>query len=97
MNVTTNIHQVNHNDYYICIDEIVEHDADGNPAVVKNICYVIKPNGDSVVFNTSPYQHHSNMLDLAMTWTDCDCPENSDEFGIPQKWDSVNLQEWIVS
>ena len=83
--------------HIIAIDEIVEHDADGNPSVVKNMCFVIRPNGDSLVFNTSPYAHHDAIMEMAEVWISCDCPENKDEFGIPQKWDADSLHVLVSS
>ncbi len=77
------------------IDEMVEHDMDGCPSVVKNICFVIRPNGNGLVFNVSPYAHHDAIMDMAKTWIACDCPENKDEFGIPQKWDADSLHDWV--
>ena len=81
----------------ISVDELIEHDADGNPSVIKNVCIVIRPNGNSLVFNVSPYTHVEFIVDMAKTWIACDCPENKDEFGIPQKWDADSLHVLVTS
>ena len=75
----------------IRIDEMVEHDMDNNPTVLKNICLVTKPNGEIVVFNISPYTHADSIIDMAEVWIACDCPEKKDQFGIRQKWDADSL------
>ena len=94
MNVTTEtIRDELFDGHLIRVDELIEHDADGNPSVVKNMCFVIRPNGDSLIFNVSPYAHVEHIMDMATIWIECDCPENKDEFGIPQKWDSDSLRE----
>ena len=94
MITTTNIHTIpTPYDATICIDEIVEHDADGNPAVIKNICYIVKPSSDSIVFHTSPYQSPLEILNLAKAWVELGCPENKDELGLPQEWHWENMTE----
>ena len=65
---TFNIRDENFNDHTIRVDEMTEHDADGNPTVVKNICFVISPVGDSVVFNCSPYTHVDMVVAYAKEW-----------------------------
>ena len=75
------------------IDEMVEHDMDGNPSVVKNVCFVFRPNGTGLVFNVAPYAHHDAIMEMAEVWIALGCPENKDEFGIPKKWDRDSLQE----
>ena len=81
----------------ISVDELIEHDADGNPSVVKNVCIVIRPNGNSLVFNVSPYAHHDGIMEMVEVWIACGCPENKDEFGIPQKWDRDSLYRQVGS
>jgi hypothetical protein len=81
--------------HIIRVDEVMEYDMDGNPSVIKNICFVTRPNGDNVVFNVSPYYNAGMIVTMAQTWIACDCPENKDEFGIPQKWDSISMTQWI--
>ena len=73
------------------IDEMVEHDMDGCPSVVKNICFVIRPNGNGLVFNVSPYTHHDAIMEMVEAWIALGCPEDKDEFGIPKKWDADSL------
>tara|TARA_Y100000310_G_C20590400_1_gene767685 strand:- start:74 stop:370 length:297 start_codon:yes stop_codon:yes gene_type:complete len=79
------------------IDEMVEHDMDGNPSVVKNVCFVFRPNGTGLVFNVSPYAHHDAIMEMAEIWIACGCPENKDELGIPQKWDADSLHVLVTS
>ena len=81
-----------YNDHIINIDEITELDADNNPSVIKNLCYIVMPNGETSVFNTSPYAHTDNIIDYAKQWIDLGCPLNKDKLGISQKWDEKNLR-----
>ena len=83
--------------HFILVDELIEYDADGNASVIKNMCRVIRPNGDSLIFNVSPYIHPEFIVDMAKTWIACDCPENKDELGIPQKWDADSLHVLVTS
>ena len=79
----------------IRVDELTELNANGNIAVIKNMCFVVRPNGDSLIFNVSPFTHVEFIIDMAKAWIACDCPENKDEFGIPQKWDADSLHDWV--
>ena len=88
---TTTIRDENFNDHIIRVDEMIEHDTDGNPTVVKNICLVDKPNKETVVFNVSPYTHADSIIDCAKEWIGFGCPEKKDQFGISQKWDADSL------
>jgi hypothetical protein len=89
---TTTIRDENFNDHNIRVDEMIEHDTDGNPTVVKNICLVDKPNNETVIFNVSPYTHADSIIGYAKEWIGFGCPENKDQFGIPQKWDADSLR-----
>ena len=92
MNTTTEtIRNEPFDGHIIRVDELTELDMDGNIAVIKNICFVVRPNGDSLIFNVSPYTHHDFIMDMAKAWISLDCPENKDEFGIPQKWNADRL------
>lgn len=95
--VTETIRDESFEDHIIRVDEMIEYDMDGNPAVVKNICFVIRPNGDSMVFNVSPYTHAGMIVTMAQTWIACDCPMDCDEYGIARKWDSISLHQWVAS
>ena len=77
--------------HIVRVYEDVEYDMSGCPSVVKNICIVIRPNGDGLIFNVSPYAHHDAIMEMAEIWIACGCPENKDEFGIPQKWNLTIL------
>ena len=79
------------------IDEMIEHDMDGNPSVVKNMCFVFRPNGTWLVFNVSPYAQHDAIMEMAEVWISLGCPENKDELGIPQKWDRDSLHKLVAS
>jgi len=98
MNTTTEtIRDEFFEDHIIRVDELTELDMDGNIAVIKNMCFVVRPNGDSLIFNVSPYTHVEFIIEMAKTWIACDCPENKDEFGIPQKWDAASLHVLVSS
>jgi len=98
MNTTTEtIRDEFFEDHIIRVDELTELDMDGNIAVIKNMCFVVRPNGDSLIFNVSPYTHVEFIIEMAKTWIACDCPENKDEFGIPQKWDADSLHVLVSS
>ena len=89
---TLTIRDENFNDHIIRVDEMTEHDANGNPTVVKNICFVTQPTGDNLIFNCSPYTHADMIVAYAKEWIGLGCPENKDELGIPQKWDANSLR-----
>ena len=98
MNTTTEtIRDEFFEDHIIRVDELTELDMDGNIAVIKNMCFVVRPNGDSLIFNVSPYTHVEFIIEMAKTWIACDCPENKDKFGIPQKWDADSLHVLVSS
>jgi len=98
MNTTTEtIRDEFFEDHIIRVDELTELDMDGNIAVIKNMCFVVRPNGDSLIFNVSPYTHVEFIIEMAKTWIACDCPENKDELGIPQKWDADSLHVLVTS
>ena len=84
-------------DHFIRVDELTELNMDGNIDSIKNMCFVVLPDGESRIFNVSPYTHVEFIIDMAKTWIACDCPEKKDEFGIPQKWDADSLHVLVSS
>ena len=83
--------------HLIRVDELTELNMDENIDSIKNMCFVIRPNGDSLIFNVSPFAHVEFIIDMAKAWISLDCPENKDEFGIPQKWDADSLHVLVTS
>ena len=80
-------------DHFIRVDELTELNMDGNIDSIKNVCWVIRPDGESRIFNVSPYTHADLIMGYAIEWILLGCPENKDEFGIPQKWDADSLRD----
>ena len=95
--ITETIRNQSWQDHIIRVDEVMEYDMDGRIAVVKNICFVTRPNGDNMVFNVSPYTHAGMIVTMAQTWIACDCPMDCNEYGIARKWDSISLNQRAAS
>jgi hypothetical protein len=100
-----NILNVMHNNHRILIDKITEYDYNGDMAVVKKMCTVIRydnySDGEEIVtpmiFNVSPYTSLVDMHTMARVWIDCGCPSDGDANGIPRKWTKESLHEWVAS
>ena len=95
----TNILNVVYNDHRILVDNLTEYDYNGDVAVVKKVCTVIRYDGDNVtpmIFNVSPYTSLVDMDIMARAWIDCGCPSDCDTIGIPRKWTKESLHEWVA-
>ena len=89
MNKTINLLNIEHERHTIVIDRNIEIDFDGNESVAKHICYVITPNGDSGVFNVSPYTDADEIEVMAKVWVACGCPDIDNP--LQQKWTNNTL------
>ena len=95
-----NILNVVYNNHRILIDKLTEYDYNGDMAVVKKMCTVIRYDGDDatpMIFNVSPYTSLVDMHTMVRVWIDCDCPMDCNEYGIARKWDKISLHEWVAS
>ena len=99
---TTNDSLLNvmYSNHRIVIDELIEYDYNGDMALTKKMCTVIRYNGDDatpMIFNVSPYESLADMRDMAQAWIACGCPSDSDTIGgVPSKWTKENLHAWIA-
>lgn len=95
-----NILNVMYSNHRILIDKLIEYDYNGDMAVAKKICTVIRYNGDDakpMIFNVSPYTGLVDMHTMARVWIDYGCPSDSDTIGgVPSKWTKENLHAWIA-
>ena len=101
-----NILNVMYSNHRILIDKITEYDYNGDVAVVKKMCTVVRYAGsfldgtDSatpMIFNVSPYESLMDMHDMAKAWIACGCPSDSDTIGgVPSKWTKENLHKWVA-
>ena len=104
MNTTNNnILNVVYNGHRILIDKITEYDYNGDMAVVKKMCTVIRytsiydsDDATPMIFNVSPYTSLDDMVIMAKVWIDCGCPSDCDAIGIPRKWDKDSLHAWVA-
>jgi hypothetical protein len=106
MKITNNnILNVMYNNHRILIDKITEYDYNGDIAVVKKMCTVVRYAGsfldgtDSaipMIFNVSPYTGLTDMHDMAKVWIACGCPSDGDTNGVPRKWTKDNLHAWVA-
>jgi hypothetical protein len=90
-----------YSNHRILIDKLIEYDYNGDMAVAKKICTVIRYNGDDatpMIFNVSPYTGLVDMHTMAQAWIACGCPSDSDTIGgVPSKWTKENLHAWIAA
>jgi len=101
----TNILNAMHNNHRILIDKITEYDYNGDIAVVKKMCIVIRydnySDGEEIatpmIFNVSPYTGLVDMHTMARVWIDCGCPSDGDYKGVPRKWTKDSLHAWVAS
>ena len=95
-----NILNVMYNNHRILIDKITEYDYNGDMAVVKKMCTVVRYlniNGATpMIFNVSPYTSLVDMHTMVRVWIDCGCPMDCNEYGIARKWDKISLHEWVA-
>ena len=95
-----NILNVMSKKHRILIDNITEYDYNGDVAVVKKICTVVRYlniNGATpMIFNVSPYTGLMDMHTMARTWIDCGCPTWDGSANFPRKWTKENLQAWVA-
>ena len=95
-----NLLNVMYSNHRIVIDELIEYDYNGDMALTKKMCTVIRYNGDDatpMIFNVSPYESLADMHTMARAWIDCGCPSDSDTIGgVPSKWTKENLHAWIA-
>jgi len=95
-----NLLNVMYSNHRIVIDELIEYDYNGDMALTKKMCTVIRYNGDDatpMIFNVSPYESLADMRDMAQAWIACGCPSDSDTIGgVPSKWTKENLHAWIT-
>ena len=94
-----NILNVMHNNHRIVIDKLIEYDYNGDMAVAKKLCTVIRYNGDDatpMIFNVSPYTGLVDMHAMARVWIDCGCPSDGDYKGTPRKWTKDSLHAWVA-
>jgi hypothetical protein len=95
----TNIVNTMHNRHRILIDKLTEYDYNGDMAVAKKICTVIRYDGDKVtpmIFNVSPYTSLVDMHTMARVWIDCGCPSDGNAMGVPRKWTKESLHAWVA-
>jgi hypothetical protein len=102
----TTILNVMYSNHRILIDKITEYDYNGDLAVAKKMCTVVRYQHDDdgvctsaipMVFNVSPYTSLVDMHSMAQAWIACGCPNNSDTIGgVPSKWTKENLHAWIA-
>tara|TARA_R110002110_G_scaffold10376_2_gene50943 strand:- start:10 stop:330 length:321 start_codon:yes stop_codon:yes gene_type:complete len=99
-----NILNVMYNNHRILIDKITEYDYNGDMAVVKKMCTVIRytsihdsDDATPMIFNVSPYTSLVDMHTMARVWIDCGCPMDCDEYAIARKWTKGSLHEWVAS
>ncbi len=99
-----NILNVVYNNHRILIDKLTEYDYNGDMAVVKKMCTVIRYDNYSdgteittpMIFNVSPYTSLVDMHTMVRVWIDCGCPSDSDTIGIPRKWTKDSLHAWVA-
>ena len=100
-----NILNVMYSNHRILIDKITEYDYNGDVAVVKKMCTVIRYENDDedmcetatpMIFKVSPYTGLMDMHDMAKVWIACGCPSDGDTNGVPRKWTKENLHEWVA-
>ena len=110
MKITNNnILNVMYNNHRILIDKITEYDYNGDIAVVKKMCTVVRYTYDDeanssdecetatpMVFNVSPYESLVDMDIMVRVWIDCGCPMDMDMFDVPRKWTKQRLHEWVA-
>lgn len=97
----TNILNTMHNNHRILIDKLNEYDYNGDLAVAKKMCTVIRYDETAdqlddvtpMIFNVSPYTSLVDMHTMVRTWIDCGCPSDCDANGIPRKWTKDSLYE----
>ena len=86
-----NLLNVMYSNHRIVIDELIEYDYNGDMALTKKMCTVIRYNGD----DATPMI--ADMRDMAQAWIACGCPSDSDTIGgVPSKWTKENLHAWIA-
>jgi len=101
----TNILNTVYNNHRILIDKISEYDYNGDMAVTKKVCTVIRydnySDGEEIVtpmiFNVSPYTSLVDMHTMVRVWIDCGCPSGGDANGVPRKWTKESLHRWVAS
>jgi len=79
-----NILNVLYNNHRILIDNITEYDYNGDIAVVKKMCTVVRydkySDGEKIatpmIFNVSPYMGLMDMNIAVKIWIDCGCPND---------------------
>ncbi len=94
-----NIINVLYNKHRILIDKITEYDYNGDMAVVKKMCTVVRydkySDGEEIttpmVFNVSPYEGLTDMDTMAKVWIDCGCPNDNGH-----KWTKDSLHAWVT-
>ena len=99
-----NILNVLYNNHRILIDKITEYDYNGDIAVVKKMCTVVRyakdSSGDDVItpmiFNVSPYTSLVDMHTMVRVWIDCGCPSDGNYKGTPRKWTKDSLHAWVA-
>ena len=110
MKITNNnILNVMYNNHRILIDKITEYDYNGDIAVVKKMCTVIRytyddeatheaecVTGTPMVFNVSPYTSLVDMDIMAKVWIDCGCPTWDGTAGFPREWTKETLHAWVA-
>ena len=95
-----NILNVMYSNHRILIDKITGYDYNGDIAVVKKMCTVVRYlniNGATpMIFNVSPYESLVDMDIMVRVWIDCGCPMDMDMFDVPRKWTKQRLHEWVA-
>ena len=94
-----NIINVLYNKHRIVIDKLIEYDYNGDMALTKKICTVVRydkySDGEEIttpmVFNVSPYTGLMDMDIMVKIWIDCGCPNDNG-----RKWTKDSLHTWVT-
>ena len=95
-----NIINVLYNKHRIVIDKLIEYDYNGDMALTKKICTVVRydkySDGEEIAtpmtFNVSPYTGLMDMDIMVKVWIDCGCPNDNG-----RKWTKDSLHAWVSS
>jgi len=90
-----NILNVMYNNHRIVIDKLIEYDYNGDMALTKKICTVVRYDGDDatpMIFNVSPYTGLMDMDIMARAWIDCGCPNDNG-----RKWTKDSIHAWVAA
>tara|TARA_R110000803_G_scaffold120258_2_gene188396 strand:+ start:198 stop:485 length:288 start_codon:yes stop_codon:yes gene_type:complete len=94
-----------YNNHRILIDELIEYEYNGDMALTKKICTVVRYEYDDeandvdecetatpMIFNVSPYTGLMDMDIMVKVWIDCGCPNDNG-----RKWTKDSLHAWVAA